>query len=331
MAPTVRRKTNRKQNVLAVARKPTKRPARKRGPRAQPPSPTFDGWRRLVLNPCEADLASPPYAGADAGYLLRTTDVYTPASGGLAVGAVGATVKVDFAVSFSPWNTSTTTGLIALGTSVGVSGTPIAVGLSNFITTSTAVREYRPVACCFKWIPTGATGTRSGSVASGYSPGLVMLPSGTVFSGQITSLAQRAVSNGCENHEVNWLPGPQDEVFTSTAATSSVGVGTVFFSFSSVDATYNTTTTATLNGYFEATVVWEWLPLAGSSLTIGLKSPSPYTTQQVLSTFKDLSSAVFNGVRMAGHAAALTGTVLRYSNGFLRNGMPLYLRRGPGM
>jgi len=252
-------------------------------------------WKTLLVDPCGSDLAHPCYSGTDAGYLIRTVD-----SVGISVGGTytsGSTYGLDAVIEWTPWNVSTTSGIVigsgAPGAALGLANT----GVVNFITNSGAVRGYRPVASCIKWLPTGAIATRAGEIGLGYSPGTIVSTASTPTALACLSLAQYKTTNGQGMHEVNWLPTAFDELFTTPATASQQGCGTVFIVLKGVDAVAGSATVATMSGYVEITTVWEWTPTISNNVTIDPRTPSPFTSQQVLSSFGDIRNAMF------GHAA----------------------------
>ncbi|APG76270.1 hypothetical protein 3 [Changjiang tombus-like virus 5] len=257
-------------------------------------------WMRLLTDPCLADLTYPCYGGTDAGYLVRTVDTFSPTIGGSFT--VGSQVIADGIYTWSPWNLSATTGTRSSFWTSGDPLTPSSAGFNgNFISTA-AVRSYRPVASCLKWVPIGPIGGRSGLIASGYSPGVVATPS--VGVGNYVTLAQRKATNGTEMHEINWLPTSHDEEFTTVEQANSTSVGTVFMALKGVDAVAKSSTSATLNGYFEITTVWEWTPATTTGLCVDPRTPSPYTSQTVLSMFGDIKNALFAGAHSTAVGAA---------------------------
>lgn len=315
--------------------KQSKQPKNKKAKRTQPgPSRSTGGrpqgakqlslpgrkWRNLLLDPCAAELASPCYTGTDGGYLIRTTHNLNPT-------ITAGSSSGDLFISYAPWNWCTTTGYHIATGPAGSSFTPNNFG-SNYIgadfIVSATVREYRPVACCLKWVPTGAIGTRSGQISLGYSAGTLFPVTGTIpttTTAAIRSAAQRNAGNGSEPHEVNWVPTIVDEIFTSTASGAQPGTGCVFIGLSGVDVN---SSTGSFNGYFETTTVWEWTPSTTSNIGVPLRSPPSDTSQQVLSTFGNIRDLVLHsvqkGAEMAGGMAG--GAFMNYANGFLRNGRP---------
>lgn len=262
-------------------------------------------WDRLLRDPCTAPFARPCYGGADAGLFFRTTDIFTPTvtGTGFPIGQVG----LNLVIQYTPYNISTGTGLVVTG-AVNPGALPnfVANGFSNFITTSGSVRKYRPVASCLKWIPNGAYAQRQGTVGMAYSTG-TLFTAGTAPPDVYTSLGdmQLRSTNGSMEHEVRWLPTDADANFTDTSASSNAGAGTVLCVLQAVDGTASTTTTATPNGRFEATTVWEWTPASALSAPPNPQAPVPYTSQQVLSTIEDMGAFLFRGIRTAGRVAGM--------------------------
>lgn len=263
--------------------------------------PRARGWDELLRDPCAAPLAHPCYAGMDTGYLIRTTNFFTPT---VATATTG-NLQIDNILAWTPYNLSSTTSVnyssnLANFALPAVSQT----GFNNFVTSS-VVKKWRPVAACLKWIPSGAYQTRSGTVASGYSMGTIFQNADTDLFSQARSAAQRYCGNGAEAHEVRWLPTPVDENFTDVAASNVGGAGTVFFALQGVDATGNGTT-ATLNGTYEFTAVWEWVPsvLGATSTNVSPVPPPPFTSQQILSSIGDVGAYIFQGIRKSGMMGA---------------------------
>lgn len=273
--------------------------------------PRASAWDQLIRDPCSANLAHPPYAGMDSGYLIRTVDVFQVVGSAPGPLTVGATVPLDFAVSYSPAATgsgSTNAGFLAMGIAPGGAASQAVVSsgtgtygiispVRNFINSSTTVvKRYRPVAACLKWLPSGAFSARAGYIGMGYSPGSISSAGEVSSPADWFTLSQKNSSNGSSTHEVRWLPTSADENFTSNSITV-LGGGTVFLAGRTVDATVASATTAIANGVVEVTTVWEWEPISGVGTAVAPKAPAPYTTQQILSTIGDLGNYLFEGVR----------------------------------
>lgn len=270
--------------------------------------PRAGKWERLLRDPCAAELAPPCYNGSDTGYLVRTVDIVSP-SITVPTGTIGAATRLDVYLQYTPFNLSATSGLIVAG-GLAYTGltTATAAGISNFIGASNSpAYRYRPVACCAKWIPDGQSALRSGTVGQGYSPGMPLTAGviATSATGLLASAQMRATS-GMQSHEVRWLPTAVDENFTTTSTPANTGAGTVFTVLLAVDGAYTSTTTASPSGRFEITTVWEWTPSTsglGAGLSIAPVPPTPFTSQQVLSTIQDMGQFLFRGIRTAQRIA----------------------------
>jgi hypothetical protein len=215
----------------------------------------------------------------------------------------GNAVPIDVFFQWTPFNAAAGAPgsgvLSAQALSTSGSLTMAASGPNNFIT-GASVRRFRPIACCVKWIPSGPYASRQGTVGSGYSTGQIANVANVFTTGALLSECMRIAPNGAECHEVRWLPTAVDENFTAVEVANNTGAGAVFFTLRGVDATATTTTSCTLNGYFEVTTAWEWVPEKATGLNVAPRAPLPYTTQQVLSTIGDIGAYVFEGLRTAG-------------------------------
>jgi hypothetical protein len=291
------------------------------------PSPLRDvrafRWDQLLRDPCSASLAAPCYGGSDTGYLVRTTDLFQP-SIGLSGATPGATYFGTASIQFTPGNASLSTGLVVSNTA----GTVSSAGVANFITSSTSVKRYRPVACCLKYLPIGAYSTRAGVIGLGYSSGQIETSGDSVLPYDLLKSSQHQSPIGSEAHEVRWLPTTIDEVFTTTSAPNVVGAGTVYCALYGVDAIATSSTAGNVNGFVELTTVWEWIPIAANGLVISPQAPPPYTSQQILSTISDMGSYLFRGIRRnAGNGMMIAGQ--RTVQQLLSRGAGVSSTRGP--
>jgi len=237
----------------------------------------------------------------DSGYLVRTVDTLGLTFGG--TGFTAGTAAISGVWQITPFNFSTTTGLIYAAYPSGTgTGNPFAnLGFTNFITGGAAVKRYRPVAACAKFVPTGAIGTRSGVVGLSYSPGQIFAPADPLATGTtFLSDCQKIDSNGSSSHEVRWLPTAVDENFTDVAMANNPSAGSLIVVLNGVDGVVAGATSGSVNGYIEITAVWEWVPPRTGGMPAAPKAPLPYTSQQVLSTIGDMGSYIFEGVRTAG-------------------------------
>lgn len=291
--------------------------------------PRVRAWDQLLRDPCSADLAPPCYTGVDNGYLIRTTDFVTPVLAGT---FTAGTVLCDYALQISPFNFSSTTGGVAAQSISGVALPALAnFGFSTNFICGTSVKRYRPVAACVKWIPSGKYSDRSGVVSIGYLPGQELVSGVTVTATAARSLCQQYAPNGAAHHEVRWLPTAADEAFTTVSAPLDTGAGSVIIVLTGVDAT-QTTTTQTLNGSVEITVVWEWAPsVTAGGLTVSPKAPLPYNSQQVLGTISDLGAYIFEGVRTVASHPGVINAAAQAANMYLSRGIGRRGFRGSAM
>lgn len=329
---------------LSVRRRPKTR-------RRAPMDSYASRYLNLLRDPCGGELISPPYAGTDAGYIVRTTDILTFSATGAGM-TVGSAVACNAVVAYSPLNvTGNTTNAAWIGAAQapGGSGTPIISGaiaggflntnVQNFITTTATVIRYRPVACCLKWVPIGAYAARAGVVGLSYIPGTPYQGAVSLPSYQAPLAASQHTSpNGSEQHEVRWLPTASDETWTFAGNGSQiVGAGTVQLTLNGVDGVATSATVAVPSGYIEATTVWEWIPNESQGLTLNPRVPVPFTTQGLLSNIRDLGSFLFSsmGSNMGmGGSGSLSRSVMAAVKGgvkLLSGGYGQIQDRGPTM
>lgn len=258
-------------------------------------SPTLEpaarDWLRLVGDPCRGALTSPPYPSTDTGYLIRTVDVFNPVAATIAGGVVGSTIFVDAYAQYSPSNVSVSTGNVVGGTAnVGGTFTLTTNGFTNFITSTAAVKRYRPVACCLKFIPSGPYASRAGTIGVSYTPSSALNTGDTTGSTGLVSLAQFTCPVGSQEHEVKWVPTSDDAAFTTVSAPVIQACGSVSVVLRGIDATVISATGYSVNGYFEATTVWEWVPISSQALSTPVRAPMATTVQAILATVPDIST-----------------------------------------
>lgn len=291
-------------------------------------------WDQLLRDPCAANLVSPCYGGTDAGYLVRTTDYFDPNITTTVSGTTGQATTANLALQWCPHQFSAASGLVWSG---DVSSAPLPAmqhtGFSTFVGSASIVKRFRPVASCLKFIPTGEFAKRSGVIGLGYNPGMILENGELKTVNQVMQLSQHVGPVGEEPHEVRWLPTSTDENFVehggaATSISNTTG-GAVFASLRNVHAIYTAANTIKIQGFFEITTVWEWVPDAGWGLAAAPKAPLPYTSQQVLSTIGDLGAYIFQGVRVAGEGMVKAG--VRTAVGMLTRGVSEYVNRGAGM
>jgi len=289
-----------------------------------------DAWLRLLHDPCSSPLARPCYNGADGGYLVRTTDIAT--IGISYAGTANPSWKGDFAIDIAPWNFSTSTGIVIELEPAGGANTPsFTTGVSNFITIAGSVaREYRPVACCAKFIPTGNYSTRSGVVGRAYAASRCLTAGGTYSVGNVMPGMMRIDACGSVPHEVKWLPTNVDQNYTTTAASDNPGVGTMRFAGLNIDG-YQTATTLNISGYFEITTVWEWLPAQATGITSVVAPPNTASVQQVIGRIRDIGGFLFETAHNVGRSMHTAAPYVHASAALLTAGVRYNQARGASM
>lgn len=246
-------------------------------------------YHRMIADPCGAPFAAPPYLGVETGYFIRVVDNLNINAITVSTGVVGNDVKVDAVMQFTPgaFNSSGT----ALLTSGGAVGGTLAMNtnvVTNFVSGS-QVSGFRCVAHCIRFVPTGNYAYRSGIIGIGYSPNPIYNSSSSTSVNRMLTLCadRRGIGEGV--HEIKWLPADADQIFTPYSSTAVEG-GTTFIVLGNASATYATTTTASLNGYFELTTVYEWQPNGTSSdISVSLKAPPSFTVNQHQSSIKNIA------------------------------------------
>lgn len=244
-------------------------------------------YLRLLADPCHAKLVPAPYAGVGSSLVVRTTDYYDIPTAASTTGSA----PVKFVVEVTPWNypSGITSGSASLGSiALSTVSDPFP---SNFVETP-AVHSFRPVAACIKWIPTGPVANRSGLIGMTYSPSKVTSNGDITSSETVLSTCQMVNSNGSVQHECIWLPSFGDERFSKYDEVNINGAGSVLIVGQGVDAI-----AGSAFGVVEITIVWEWVPSYGASVTSSSATPSATTLQQVLASIKDVSAFVRGGAR----------------------------------
>ena len=250
----------------------------------------------LIRDPCGAAFAYPPYAGTETGYLVRLTMSLQPTAlgSGLTVGnAYSSFYGIQLQPSTFPMyvQASSTTGS-------GANTWGALTATANNFLASSAVKAYRPVAACLKWVPTSAIATRAGMVGVGYTTAPVAAIGATYDGSAFLNAQLERASNGSSEHEVRWLPNPSDETFsTSGASQQYISGGTVTICLHGVDGVATSTTGVNLNGLLEYTCVYEWIPSVVNQLTVAPKMPPPFTSQEYQSTIGDVGEFLLRGVR----------------------------------
>jgi len=162
---------------------------------------------------------------------------------------------------------------------------------------STAVQAYRAVAACLKWIPTGPLTGRAGVIHRGYAVDRVVAAGDADTFLNLSTICPRTESNtGMSTHEVNWFPAdPSDLDFRDAAVDYTDGTGNCVMLGIDIDAVGNGTT-MTPNGFFEITVIFEWMPNGGNGMVAPIVPPPSFTLGEVLSTFGNIGAAAVDAM-----------------------------------
>lgn len=284
-------------------------------------------WLELLRDPCTAKLARPCYTGSDAGYLIRTVDIWTPKVTGTFT--AGNSTR-DVAIQVCPYNFSNSSGARMANAFVGDTATFEEIGFQNFITNSGAVKRYRPVAACLKWVPTGIYSNRSGAVGLAYTAGQLYAEGDVMLStDRAFAACQHTIGNGAAIHEVRWLPTQTDETFTSVLQSDNPTAACMQLVLKGVNC-INSSTLSTLNGYVDVTVVWEWIPDVADNVAQQVSAPPPYSSQSVLARIRDMGSFLFHGALGAADAMGRIRNAMSPYVGVLSSGYGQNTFRGSG-
>jgi hypothetical protein len=252
-------------------------------------------YRRLLGDPCHGPFAAPPVSGPSSGLFVRQR-YYLQPSAPSGANATSAFLRLTPATGQAIWGYF---GQVAQQT----------LALETGILTS--ARSYRCVAACAKWIPTGALANRKGFVTCGYVADSVA-GTGSIdadYLNGLRGLCSTTYQNAGTGKEMEclWLPsGPEDLEFKDKSLTYSSDTGTTLFVLNDIDCAAKTTDNS-MNGFFEITCVWEWLPEYSAGVVAPVQAPSANTLQQVLATLGDLSSFVTSSpfMQKAGRVASM--------------------------
>lgn len=270
-------------------------------------------YDNLIRDPCAAPLTHPPYLGTGTGYLCRTVENIRLADKSTSGLTVGNKYIANACFALAPGNYTTTGGFAYGG---GVTATIALAGSSVFPVTSSAVKRYRPVACCVKWIPYGNYADRQGVVGLSYSPSSVMSSGDVVSNAQLLAGSMDVSPNGSKQHEIRWLPTVDDQGWIAAGGSVPAGAGTIVGVLTRVDGIAEAADTVVLNGYVEVTIVWEWTPsgYAAGLAYAPIKAPA-FTINDHQRTIGDIGRYLLDGVRNAS-AAVTTGVLMGLTRGY---------------
>lgn len=269
-------------------------------------------YLHMLEDPCSGTLANAPYAGSGAGYLIRTVNQISLGGNG----AVGGQTTADFVCQITPYNFPAP--FVGCVTNPGVDGVCNSFAINNFVTNTSIVKTYRPVAACIRFVSNGTVAGRSGLIGRTYNASKAFSVGDVQTGRNLLPFMSRVDPNGSTLHEVKWLPSFGDERFGSVSDANINGAGSMVIVGSNVDMTQTGAGGYSINGYVEVTCVWEWIPfIIGGSPSQGVVGSTPvaqaFTVQDVLSRIRDVGSFLYGGARSLNaayqYAASTAGTL----------------------
>lgn len=276
----------------------------KKGKKQQPRQNTIGldnharSYLRLLSDPCSADLTSSLYEGSGAAYQIRLNQIVSASL--ISTGfTAGQHYKVDVLVCFIPGSRVLGIYTVAAGANFGSVTTNT---LFSFLATGT-VQSYRCIAACLKFQPNGEYSYRSGTIGSYPETNLSAPPAGGFSAVTIQSKAIDIVSVGSEAHEVVWCPTSHDGNLKTNVGNfddSIVTGGVISMILSNVDGIATSSTNVVVQGTFNMTAAYEWIPESNST---GVGIPSniasvPRTPMNVaLSTLGNMSKWATHGYK----------------------------------
>lgn len=269
-------------------------------------------WRKLLEDPCGADLAPPCYAGTGTGYLVRyRTLINLPPT------------AVDFLWEFTPSDGPS----ICLhsswsATPGGALGTAGITTIGGILDNIAIVGRTRCVAACVKAVYLGSELNRSGTIGYTCDSGATLTSAETITGNAVEWMAGMPHTEriGASNNEYRWVPGPGDEFFR--VAPGAEESSTAEFNGNSLQVVINNAPAGTVQ--LQLVSVWEWQPaeeVAGySRLVVSNRGPpSGSTMNEVLRSLGDLGEFAKNGFKQAGSAIAMRG--IQYAKNTLMSTM----------
>jgi hypothetical protein len=272
---------NKKQNGKPKAKKAV----RSRGKRVVAAS-GMGAYRALLLDPCNAPFAPPPGLGPGTGLFMRHRTYWQPSVASTVTGLTSVSVGISLQPHNGSYISKTATDPL------GVSAWTRTKFITGTFIGSDSVQAYRAVAACLKWIPTGSVMNRAGVVHRGYAVDRVVAAGDTDPLASAAQIAPTTATNaGPEVHEVKWFPAdPSDLDFRDSAIDYTDGTGNCVMVAVNIDATGNGSV-ATVNGFFEITVVYEWMPNVGKGMVSTITPPPRYSLADVLGSIENIGMA----------------------------------------
>jgi len=216
-------------------------------------------YAKLLVDPCNAALTTPVYAGIDSGYLMRIRYRFP----------IGT--NTYFAVNIMPNVILDKSAMIITASTggTGLSGFVDATNGNYAIAMDNIARSYRCVAACAKVMYTGTEANRSGLIGLATSAERTLLAGVNYTPGTLMSKCPYVTRCGTEPHEVKWAPSTEDQMFINTGDTPS-GNGSAMLIVGEGTGANSIT--------IEFTGVYEWLPSAGNGVTTTYSPPKSNNT-----------------------------------------------------
>lgn len=250
-------------------------------------------WRRLLLDPCNAPLVAPPYAGFGTGSYIRRKAIIQI-----------DTIK-DGIFVFQP---GTNLYWSAIGQTTGAN--MIFGSAANVFNIGGSANQLRCLAACVKFRYTGPESTRSGTVGLAVGPPMYFPTQTAVNSLGAITAAPFASRFGETVHEVKWMPSAADEEFHSSEASSyQQRSSCLTVSFANV-----------VGGQWQIEIVAAYETEGSSSEqvpVIATVPPSQNTTNQVLRSLGDYTMWAFTNVAVPVMKATAHAGVAMYSRGMV--------------
>lgn len=247
-------------------------------------------YRRLLLDPCNAPLVAPPYAGFGSGSYLRVKSIkLVPA------------LATDGVFVFQPgtnlwWSGATNTA-----------GAAIPVSSAGPIYNIAGVNQLRALAACVKVRYTGAEGSRAGTI--GLMVGVPhYMPEGSATAITGLNVCPFVSRFGETAHEVKWMPSAADEEFHDSSL--------AFFQPRSSCLTVVVQGVTPGSVQVEITTAYEVEgATVNSTPMVATSPPSSNTTNHILRSLGDYTMWAFSNVAVPVLKATAHAGVVMFNRG----------------
>lgn len=238
-------------------------------------------WKKLLRDPCNADLVRPCYEGTTTGYLVRTS-LFQPIPGNSVDGIMELTPSYQNTSQMLRYGYSTTYG--------GSLGTAAAGNYPQFLANSNCGR-YRAVAGCARVHYIGTELNRSGTIGLNLAagPSLNVGETINVTAPQYLPVCAAKSRTFDGPLEVRWLPNHSDGQFTPNT-TDSEEPGPPPTMGNTLQVVWTNVPAGYIN--VEFVFVWEWQPASEFNTGLNNTVASPASRNhlnEILSTLGDAS------------------------------------------